>query len=55
MNILFLAYFPMEPSVGGIQRVTDILVKELLRRGNDVSCLSLQLGPLATDLTTAPQ
>ena len=55
MNILFLAYFPMEPSVGGIQRVTDILVKELLRRGNDVSCLSIQLGPLATDLTTAPQ
>ena len=55
MNILFLAYFTMEPSVGGIQRVTDILVKELLRRGNDVSCLSLQLGPLATDLTTAPQ
>lgn len=55
MNILFLAYFPMEPSVGGIQRVTDVLVKELLRRGNDVSCLSLQLGPIATDLTTAPQ
>lgn len=55
MNILFLAYFPMEPSVGGTQRVTDVLVKELLRRGNDVSCLSLQLGPIATDLTTAPQ
>lgn len=55
MNILFLAYFPMEPSVGGIQRVTDILVKELVRRGHDVSCLSLQLGPEATDVPIAPQ
>lgn len=55
MNILFLAYFPMEPSVGGIQRVTDILVKELLRRGHDVSCLSLQLGPETTDVPIAPQ
>ena len=55
MNILFLAYFPMEPSVGGIQRVTDILVKELVRRGHDVSCLSLQLGPEAKDVPIAPQ
>lgn len=56
MNILFIAYFPMEPSVGGIQRVTDILTHELIRRGHNVNYLSLQLGPTSLDLTTsAPQ
>lgn len=56
MNILFIAYFPMEPSVGGIQRVTDILTHELIRRGHNVNYLSLQLGPTSSDLTTsAPQ
>lgn len=56
MSILFIAYFPMEPSVGGIQRVTDILTNELIRRGHNVNYLSLQLGPTSSDLTTsAPQ
>lgn len=46
----------MEPSVGGIQRVTDILTHELIRRGHNVNYLSLQLGPTSPDLTTsAPQ
>lgn len=56
MNILFIAYFPMEPSVGGIQRVTDILTHELIRKGHNVNYLSLQLGSTSPDLTTsAPQ
>lgn len=55
MKILFVAYFPMEPSVGGVQRVTNVLVTELMRRGHEVSCLSLQLGHTASDLTIAPQ
>ena len=56
MSILFIAYFQMEPSVGGIQRVTDILTNELIRRGHNVNYLSLQLGPTSPDLTTsAPQ
>lgn len=55
MRILFVAYFPMEPSVGGVQRVTNVLVTELMRRGHEVSCLSLQLGHTASDLTIAPQ
>lgn len=56
MNILFLAYFPMEPSIGGTQRVTDILTRELIRRGHIVNYLSLQLGPTSPELTiSAPQ
>lgn len=56
MNILFLAYFPMEPSIGGIQRVTDILTRELIRREHKVNFLSLQLGPTSPELmTSAPQ
>lgn len=53
MNLLFIAYFPMEPSVGGIQRVTDVLTRELFRRGHIVNFLSLQLGPTSPELTTS--
>ena len=53
MNLLFIAYFPMEPSVGGIQRVTDVLTRELIRRGHIVNFLSLQLGPTSPELTTS--
>lgn len=38
MNILFIAY-NFTPSTGGVQRVTDILTKELKRRGHNVSFL----------------
>lgn len=36
MNICFLAYFPMIPYVGGVQRVTTLLSRELSRRGHDI-------------------
>lgn len=40
MNILFLFYAPMLPYVGGIQRVTENLAKEMKRRGHNVCYLS---------------
>ena len=36
MNILFLATFPIVPHIGGVQRVTDTLAQELIRRGHNV-------------------
>lgn len=36
MNIAFLFYRPIVPHIGGVQRVTDILTKEFVRRGHDV-------------------
>ncbi|MCI7781413.1 MAG: glycosyltransferase [Bacteroidales bacterium] len=33
MNLLFVNDIPFNPSCGGIERVTDMIVKELLRRG----------------------
>ena len=36
MNILFIATFPIIPSEGGVQRVTDTLAKELGNRGHNV-------------------
>lgn len=36
MNILFVNNIPFNPTAGGIERVTDILAKELLRRGHHV-------------------
>ena len=36
MNILFYFYLPIIPSVGGIERVTDILATEFKRRGFNV-------------------
>lgn len=36
MNILFVNEIPMNPTCGGIERVTDILAKELIRRGYNV-------------------
>lgn len=41
MNILFLATFGIDPSAGGVQRVTDTLAKELIKRGNSVIFLSV--------------
>lgn len=39
MKILFIAPMPMIPHIGGIQRVTDVLTREFLRRGYVVEYL----------------
>lgn len=36
MNILFLFEAPIKPTVGGVQRVTEVLTKEFQRRGYNV-------------------
>lgn len=36
MNILFLNFIPILSHVGGVQKVTDCLAKELIRRGHHV-------------------
>ncbi len=36
MNILFISNNPFNPALGGIERVTDTLAKELLKRGHHV-------------------
>lgn len=36
MNIAFLFYCPIVPHIGGVQRVTDVLTKEFVRRGHNV-------------------
>lgn len=36
MNIAFLFYFPIVPHIGGVQRVTDVLTKEFVKRGHNV-------------------
>ena len=33
MNILFVNKIPFNPIAGGLERVTDILAKELVKRG----------------------
>lgn len=43
MNILFLAPFPIIPSNGGVQRVTDTLSREFVRRGHKVIFLSTKM------------
>lgn len=56
MNVLFLAEFCIEPSVGGIQRVTDSLAKELTKRGYSVFFLSVKWGPFISNFkTSVPQ
>lgn len=41
MNILFLFYAPMLPYVGGIQRVSENLAREMSKRGHSVYYLSI--------------
>lgn len=36
MNILFVNDIPFNPSLGGIERVTDILTKEFIKNGHRV-------------------
>lgn len=40
MNILFLFEAPIKPTVGGVQRVTEVLTKEFQRRGYNVYFLA---------------
>ena len=40
MNILFLFHSPIIPYEGGVQRVTDLLARELIRRGHKIIFLS---------------
>ena len=40
MNILFVNDIPFNPTLGGIERVTDILAKFLIKRGYGVYYLS---------------
>lgn len=40
MNILFLFEAPIKPTVGGVQRVTEVLTKEFQRRGHNVYFLA---------------
>lgn len=42
MNILFVFPYPINPSVGGVQRVTEVLTKEFQRRGHHVVFLSYE-------------
>lgn len=45
MNILFVNDSPFNPIVGGIERVTDILAKELVSRGHNVYFLCGKIRP----------
>lgn len=40
MNILFLFEAPIRPSVGGVQRVTEVLTKEFQKKGHNVVFLA---------------
>ena len=58
MNILFLAYFPFLASKGGIQRVTDVLTKEFIKKGHSVFFLCVNnsfISSASIDQTSAPQ
>lgn len=45
MNILFVNDIPFNPIGGGLERVTDILTKEQLRRGHTIYYLYCKLRP----------
>lgn len=41
MNILYMFYYPIVPSIGGVQRVTETLAIGLKKRGHDIYYLSI--------------
>lgn len=43
MNLLFVNEIPMNPLFGGIERVTDLLTKELIARGHNVYYLCTRI------------
>ena len=45
MNILFVNDSPFNPIVGGLERVTDILAKEMKKRGHNVHYLCGKIKP----------
>lgn len=45
MNILFLFHSPIIPYKGGVQRVTDLLARELVLRGHKIIFLSTSIPP----------
>lgn len=49
MNILFLFYAPMVPYIGGIQRVSENLAKELKARGHNVCYLCINRDDMDID------
>ena len=56
MNILFVAECCIEPSTGGVQRVTDTLAKGLIGNGHLVFFLSVRWGQMVPNYkTSAPQ
>jgi glycosyltransferase involved in cell wall biosynthesis len=56
MNILFAFTLPIVPHDGGVQRVTDILAKELISRGHNVVFVSYKYNaPLPDYDYAAPQ
>lgn len=40
MNIAFIYFRPFVPEYGGVERVTDILAKELIKKSHNVKYLS---------------
>ena len=58
MNIAFLFFRPLDPHIGGVERVTDILTKELKSRGYNIEYLVFRkienIGDLATDIYYFP-
>lgn len=50
MNILFVSNNPFNPIVGGLERVTDVLTRELQSRGNQVFYLCSKIGPQNSSL-----
>lgn len=53
MNIVFLFFRPFDPHIGGVERVTDILTKELQSRGYNIKFLIFRkianIGELAAE------
>lgn len=56
MNIMFMFDFPIIAHNGGVQRVTDVLAKEFVKRGHKVSflCLSITERQDTSELEDAP-
>lgn len=48
MNILFIGANPFDPSIGGVERVTDSLAKELINRGYHIFYLCVSNNPVKT-------
>lgn len=45
MKLLFVNDIPFNPIAGGLERVTDVLTKELIKRGYTVYYLCMKIGP----------